>query len=67
MLINNRIELRNTATDRSADIDYKDVMEIYREFTKELYSLLAIDTTLAASNPLNLQKIYSILYKNDIN
>ena len=67
MLINNRIELQNTATDRSADIDYKDVMEIYREFTKELYSLLAIDTTLAASNPLNLQKIYSILYKNDIN
>ena len=67
MLINNRIELQNTATDRSADIDYKDVTEIYREFTKELYSLLAIDTTLAASNPLNLQKIYSILYKNDIN
>ena len=67
MLINNRIELQNTATDRSADIDYKDVMEIYRECTKELYSLLAIDTTLAASNPLNLQKIYSILYKNDIN
>ena len=67
MLINNRIELQNTATDRSADIDYKDVMEIYREFTKELYSLLAIDTTLAASNPLNLQKTYSILYKNDIN
>ena len=56
MLINNRIELQNTATDRSADIDYKDVMEIYRECTKELYSLLAIDTTLAASNPLNLQK-----------
>ena len=54
--INNRIELQNTATDHSADIDYKDVMEIYRACTKEPYSLLIIDTTLAASNPLKFRK-----------
>ena len=56
MKINNRRELQNIATTHSADIDYKDFMKIYRECTKEPYSLLTIDTTLPSSNPLGFRK-----------
>ena len=37
MKINNRRELRNIAITHSADIGYKDFMQIYRECTKEPY------------------------------
>ena len=37
MRFKNRKELQNIAIDRSADIDYKDFMEIYREYVKEPY------------------------------
>ena len=56
MKINNKKELQNIATDHSADIDYKDFVNIYRECTKEPYNLLAIDTTLPASDPLRFRK-----------
>ena len=56
MKINNKKELQNIATDHSADIDYKDFVNIYRECTKEPYNLLAIDTTLPASDPLSFRK-----------
>ena len=45
MKINNRIELKNIASDHSADIDYQDFKKIYRECTKEPYNFLTIDTT----------------------
>ena len=54
--INNRRELQNIAFNRSADIDSKDFMKIYRECTKEPYSFLTIDTTLPLSNPLRFRK-----------
>ena len=38
MKINNRKELQNIATNHSADSDYKDFMEIYRECTKEPFT-----------------------------
>ena len=56
MKINNRKELQNVAIDHSADIDYKDFMEIYRECTKEPFNFLTIDTTLPVSNPLRFRK-----------
>ena len=56
MKINNRRELLNIATDRSADIDYQGFEKIYRECTKEPYNFLTIDTTLPASNPLRFRK-----------
>ena len=43
--LNNKRELQNIATNQSADIDYKDFIKIYRDFTKELYNFLTIDTT----------------------
>ena len=55
--INNKRELQNIATNNSADINYKEIVEIYRECTKEPYSFLTIDTTLPASDPLRFRKI----------
>ena len=57
MKINNKRELQNIARTHSADIDYKDCVEIYRECTKEPFNLLTIDTMLPASNPLRFRKI----------
>ena len=67
MKINNRKELRNITINHSADIDYKDFIKIYREYTKEPFKFLTIDTTLPASNPLKFRKNLLILYKNDNN
>ena len=46
MKINNRKELQNIAINHSADIDYNNFVKIYREYTKEPYFLLTIDTVL---------------------
>ena len=35
MKINNKRELRNIAINHSADIDYQDVIKIYREYKKK--------------------------------
>ena len=43
--LNNRRELQNIAIDHSTDIDYKDVIKIYRICTKESFNFLTIDTT----------------------
>ena len=56
MKINNRRELQNTAINHSADIDYKDFMNIYRECTKEPFNFLTIDSTLPANNPLRFRQ-----------
>ena len=56
MKIDNRRELQNIAINHSADIAYKDFMNIYRECTKESFNLLTIDTTLPASDPLRFWK-----------
>ena len=53
--INNKRELRNIATN-SADIDYKDFMKIYREYTKEPHSFLIIDSISTANDPLRFRK-----------
>ena len=59
MKIYNRRELQQIAIDHSADIDYKDFLKIYRNFTKEPYSFLTIDTTLPADNPSRFRNNFS--------
>ena len=54
MKISNKRELKNTAIDHSVDIDYNDFVKIYRECTREPYSLLTIDTTLPASDSFKI-------------
>ena len=61
MKIDNKRELQNFSINRSADIDYKDFVKIYRECTKEPYSFLTIDTTLPASDPLRFRR--NLLHK----
>ena len=56
MKIHNKRELQNVAINHSADIDYKDFMNIYRKCTSKPYSFLTIDTTLPADNPLRFRK-----------
>ena len=65
MKINNKRELQNIASNLSVDIDYNDFMKIYREYTKELYPFLTMDTTLVASDPLRFRKNLFRSYKND--
>ena len=65
MKFKNKRELQNIAINHSADIDYKDFIKIYREYTKEPFSFLTIDTTLPASNPLRFRKNLFHSYKND--
>ena len=54
--IHNKRELQQIAINHSADIDYKDFMEIYRKCTSEPYSFLTIDTTLPSNDPLRFRK-----------
>ena len=43
MKINDRKDLQQIAIDHSADIDYKDFLKIYKNYTKEPYSFFTID------------------------
>ena len=67
MKINSRQELQNIEINHSADIDYKDLVKIYRECTREPYSFLTIDTMLSASNPLRFRKNLLPSFKNNSN
>ena len=53
MKIHNRRELQQIAIDHSADIDYKDLLKIYRNCTKEPYSFFTINTTSLNINDLD--------------
>ena len=67
MKINSKRELQNIEINHSADIDYNDFMNIYRERLRESYNVLIIDTTLPASNFLRFRKNLFDSYKNDSN
>ena len=56
MKINNKRELRNIATNHSADIEYNYFVKIYKKYTKEPYSFFTIDATLPGSNLLRFRK-----------
>ena len=55
MKILNKRELQQIILNHSSDIDFKDFMKIYKECTKEPYSLLVNDTTLQSDNPLRFR------------
>ena len=67
MKISNNKELHNIAINHLADIDYKDLVKIYRKCTREPYSFLTIDKTLSASDPLKFRKTFFSSYKDDSN
>ena len=56
MKIHNRREFQLIAINHSDDIDYKDFLRIYRNYTKEPYSFLSINTASPADNPVRFRK-----------
>ena len=67
MKVSKKRELQNIAINHSADIDYQDFKKIYREFTKEPYNFLTIDTSIPVSDSLRFRKKIFDSYKNDNN
>ena len=56
MKFHNKRELQSIVINHSADIDYKDLMKIYREYTCKSYSFLTIETTSPADNSRRFKK-----------
>ena len=56
MKIPNKRELKQISINHSADVDFKDFINIYRKCTLETYSFLADDKTLPSDNPLRFRK-----------
>ena len=51
MKIPNKRELQQIAFNHLSDIDFKDLMNLYKKCTKKRYSFLVIDAILASDNP----------------
>ena len=60
MKIPNKRELQQIAINHSSDIDFKDSMKIYKNYTAKPYSFLVNDTTLTSDDPLDLEKSFGI-------
>ena len=56
MKILNKRELQQIASNHSSDLDFKDFIKLYKDYTKEPYSLLVNDTTFLSFNPLRFRK-----------
>ena len=56
MKIANKRELQQIASNHSWDIDFQNIMNLFKKFTAEPYSFLIIDTTLESDNSLRFRK-----------
>ena len=56
MKIPNKRELQRISSNHLSDIDFKDFIKLYKDYTKELYSFLVNDPTLSSDNPLRFRK-----------
>ena len=54
--ISNEYELQQTAINHSSDIEFKDFMNLYKNYTPNQYSFLVTDATLASDNLLRFRK-----------
>ena len=55
MKIPNKRELQQIVSNHSFDIDFKDFMKLYKDYTKEPCLFLVNDTTLPSYNPLRFR------------
>ena len=53
--IPNKRQPHQIASNRSSDIDFKDFMKLYKDYTKETYSFLVNDTTLSSDSPFRFR------------
>ena len=51
MKIPNKKELHQIALNHSSDIEFKDFMKLYEDYTKEPFLFLVNDTSLPLDNP----------------
>ena len=66
--IPNKRELQQIAVNHSSGVNSKDLANIYRKYTAELYWFFVNDTTLASDNPLRFRKnLFNISNKNHDN
>ena len=56
MKISRKRELQQIASNYLSDIDFKDFMKLFKDYTKEPYSFLMNNTTLSSDNPLKFRK-----------
>ena len=56
MKIPNKIELQPIAPNHLSDIEFKYFMKLYRDYTKESFSFLVIDTTTPSNNPSRFRR-----------
>ena len=56
MKIQSEKELQNIAQENSGDIDFKDFLKTYKDYTSEPYSCMIIDTTVPSGNPMRFRK-----------
>ena len=54
--ISNKREIQQIPPNYLFDIDFKDFMKLYKDYTKEKYSFLVNDTTLLSNSPLRFRK-----------
>ena len=54
--IPNKRDIQQIASNHLSDIDFKDFMKLYRNYTKEPYSFLVNDTTSSSDNLLRFRK-----------
>ena len=56
MKIPNKRELRRAVSTHLSEIDFKDFMKLYKEYTKEPYSFLVNGITFSSADPLRFRK-----------
>ena len=56
MKIPDKWQLGQIAYNHSSDIDFNDIMNLYKKCTPKPYSFLVIDVTLASDNRLHFRK-----------
>ena len=56
MKIQSKKELQNIAQENSGDIDFKDFLKIYKDYTSKPYSCMIINTTVPSGNPMRFRK-----------
>ena len=56
MKVPNKKKHQQIALNHSSNIEFKDFMKLYKDYTKKSYSLLVNDTILLSENPLGFRK-----------
>ena len=56
MKIPNKRDLPQRALNHSFDTEFKELMKVYKDYTKEPFSFLVNNTILASDNPLRFRR-----------